>query len=158
MSIAPKLRHYLDEANADYELIEHAPTRSSLENAQACAIPPEKVAKAVLLDTADDQLLAVLPSDRRLELSELKAELGQRPRLAAEGELKSVFDDCDVGAVPPGLGYGVTTIVDEALERQPDVYFEAGDHRALVHMDQSEFARVMKGARHGSFSEPWVLD
>lgn len=27
MTIAPKLHHYLDALEADYELIEHAPTR-----------------------------------------------------------------------------------------------------------------------------------
>jgi hypothetical protein len=27
MSIAPKLQQYLDEAKADYELIEHEPTK-----------------------------------------------------------------------------------------------------------------------------------
>lgn len=158
MSIAPKLHQYLDDANAQYDLIEHPPTRSSLENAKTCAVPAEQVAKAVLLDTADDYVLAVLPSDRRLELSELRSELGRKPRLAAEKALSSVFDDCDVGAVPPGLGYSVATIVDNALERQPDVYFEAGDHASLVHMNQSEFSRVMRGARHGQFSEPLQVD
>lgn len=158
MSIAPKLRHYLDEIKAEYDLVEHQPTKSSLETATASSIPPEQVVKAVLLDTADDRLLAVLPSDSRIDLSELGSELGRKPRLADEAELRGVFDDCDVGAVPPGLGYDVVTIVDDALERQPDVYFEAGDHVSLVHMDKFEFARVMKGARHGSFSEPWVPD
>ena len=95
---------------------------------RSCDIPAEQVAKAVLLDTDDDDhLLAVLPSDRRVELSELRSELGRKPRLADEDEIKKLFDDCDVGAIPP-VGYGITTIVDDALEQQPDVYFEAGDH------------------------------
>jgi Ala-tRNA(Pro) deacylase len=158
MSIAPKLQHYLDDVKADYDLVEHQPTKSSLENATVCAIPAEQVAKAVLLDTKEDYLLAVLPSDRRIELSDLRSELGSKPRLVGEDELKSVFDDCNVGAVPPGLGYGVTTIVDDSLEQQPDVYFEAGDHASLVHMNHEEFSRVMKGARHGQFSEPSLVD
>ena len=82
---------------------------------------------------------------------------GTKRRAAAQKAIESVggrlealyfaFGDSDV-----------VTIVDDALERQPDVYFEAGDHVSLVHMDKFEFARVMKGARHGSFSEPWVPD
>ena len=157
MSIAPQLKQHLDQAHANYELIEHSPTRTSLENATASSIPAEKVAKAVLLDTDDDYLLAVLPSDRKVELSELRSELGHKPRLASEDELRSLFEDCDVGAVPP-VGYGVTTIVDDALEQQPDVYFEAGDHSSLVHMNRAEFSRVMKDARHGQFSEPWLAE
>ena len=157
MSIAPQLKQHLDEARADYELIEHAPTKSSLESATASDVPAEKIAKAVLLDTEDNYLLAVLPSDRRVELSELRSELGHKPRLVGEEEIKGIFKDCDLGAIPP-VGYGVTTIVDSSIDEQPDVYFEAGDHSSLVHMDRAEFSRVMKDARHGQFSEPWVLD
>jgi len=157
MTIAPKLREYLDQVNADYDVIEHQPTKSSLETASASSVPAEKVAKAVLLDTDDDYLLAVLPSDRRVELSELRSELGRKPRLASEEEIKSLFSDCDVGALPP-TGYGLQVIVDDAIERQPDVYFEAGDHASLVHMKHDEFSRVMKGARHGQFSEPALID
>jgi Ala-tRNA(Pro) deacylase len=81
---------------------------------------------------------------------------GRGEDLAEEDELGRVFDDCAVGAVPPGLGYGVATIVDEALEAQPDIYFEAGDHASLIHMDGAEFTRMMRNARHGQFSEPML--
>lgn len=158
MSIAPQLRQFLDESQADYDIVEHRPTRSAMETARSCEIPAERLAKAVLLDTADDDhLLAVLPSDRRVELSELRSELGSKPRLSDEAEVGKLFRDCELGSVPP-IGYGVTTIVDDSLERQPDVYFEAGDHKSLVHMNGAEFSRLTQHARHGRFSEPWVSD
>jgi len=157
MSVAPKLQQCLDDAKVEFDLVEHAPTKSSMETATASSVPAEKLAKAVLLDTDDGQLLAVLPSDRRVELSELRSELGHKPRLASETEIKSLFDDCDVGAIPPA-GYGITTIVDDSLDRQPDVYFEAGDHRSLVHMDHGAFAQLTRGARHGQFSEPALVE
>jgi Ala-tRNA(Pro) deacylase len=158
MSIAPQLRQFLDESKAEYDVVVHTPTQSALENARSCDVPAEQVAKAVLLDTADDEhLLAVIPSDRRIELSELRSELGRKPRLADEAEIGKVFKDCEVGALPP-VGYDVATIVDDSLDKQSDVYFEAGDHKSLVHMEGAEFSRVMKGARHGQFSEPWMVD
>lgn len=157
MSIAPKLQQCLDEAKVEFDLVEHAPTKSSMETATASAVPAEKLAKAVLLDTEDGQLLALLPSDRRVELSELRSELGRKPRLASEDQIKSLFDDCDLGAIPPA-GYGVTTIVDDSLDRQPDVYFEAGDHKSLIHMDHGAFAQLTRGARHGQFSEPSLVE
>ena len=158
MSIAPQLRQFLDESQADYDIVEHRPTRSAMETARSCDIPADRLAKAVLLDTADDDhLLAVLPSDRRVELSELRSELGSKPRLSDEAEVGKLFRDCELGSVPP-IGYGVTTIVDDSLERQPDVYFEAGDHKSLVHMNGAEFSRLTQHARHGRFSEPWASD
>lgn len=158
MSIAPQLRQFLDEAQVDYDIVEHRPTSSAMETAKSCDIPAERLAKAVLLDTADDDhLLAVIPSDRRLELSELRTELGSKPRLSNEAEVGKLFRDCELGSVPP-VGYGITTIVDDTLEQQPDVYFEAGDHKSLVHMNGTEFSRLTQNARHGRFSEPWAVD
>lgn len=158
MSIAPQLRQFLDEAKADYDIIDHKPTQSALDSARSANIPADRVAKAVLLDTAeDDHLLAVLPSDRRVELSELRSDLGSKPRLADEGEIGKVFRDCEVGAVPP-VGYGVATIIDDSLDQQPDIYFEAGDHKSLVHMNRDQFSRLTKDARHGQFSEPWLAE
>lgn len=158
MSIAPQLRQFLDEARADYDIIDHRPTQSALDSARSANIPADRVAKAVLLDTAeDDHLLAVLPSDRRVELSELRSELGGKPRLADEAEIGKLFRDCEVGAVPP-VGYGVATIIDDSLDQQPDLYFEAGDHKSLVHMNRDQFSRLTKDARHGQFSEPWLTE
>lgn len=158
MTIAPQLRQYLDEANANYDIIEHRPTMSALETARSCDIPAQRLAKAVLLDTSDDDhLLAVLPSDRKVELAELRSELGSKPRLSEEAEVGKLFKDCELGSVPP-VGYGVTTIVDDSLSEQPDVYFEAGDHKSLVHMDRAEFSRLTENARHGQFSEPWLTE
>ena len=49
-------------------------------------------------------------------------------------------------------------IVDNSIDQQPDVYFEAGDHASLVHMRHDEFSRMMKDARYGQFSEPALID
>ena len=73
--------------------------------------------------------------------------------LANEGEVSEVFHDCERGAIPPvGPCYRLDVIVDESIEQQPDLYFEAGDHQTLVHVSQSEFARLNPHARHGRFS------
>jgi Ala-tRNA(Pro) deacylase len=156
MTIAPKLRHYLDRQRAVYEVIGHSPTMTAMEAAAAARVPPSCMAKAVLIDLPDDEhLLAVLSSDRRIDLDNLRTELDERPRLAAEAEIVEIFDDCEAGAVPPlGFGYGLDMIVDDFLEREPDIFFEAGDHCSLVHMEQAEFRRLTGLARHGSFTIP----
>jgi Ala-tRNA(Pro) deacylase len=155
MTIAAKLRRYLDRQRAVYELIDHPPTASAIETAAVAHIPPSCMVKAVLLDTPDDHLLAVLSSDRRIDLDDLRTEIDEKPRLADEKEIARIFDDCVPGAVPPlGFGYGVAVIVDDLLAREPDIFFDAGDHRSLVHVEQAEFRRLMSQARHGSFGTP----
>ena len=154
MTIAPRLNQFLAENQADYELIEHDPTLSANETASVCEVPAWQMAKAVLLNTEQDYLLAVLPANRRVELAELRSDLGTKPRLVDEMDLASIFDDCEFGAVPPlGSSYGVTTIVDDSLDGAPDIYFEAGDHASLIHMSGAEFLRLTRKARRGHFSD-----
>ncbi len=58
-----------------------------------------------------------------------------------------------MGALPPVcMAYGMQTFLDDSLARQPDVYFEAGDHEELVHMDRDEFLALMDKAERASFS------
>ncbi|MDP3736225.1 MAG: YbaK/EbsC family protein [Hyphomonadaceae bacterium] len=154
MTIARKLNTFLTEHHADFELIAHEPTHSSRETASVCRVPAWQMAKAVLLDTEQDYLLAVLPTDRRVELAELRSDLGTKPRLVDETRLVRIFDDCEFGALPAlGSGYGVATIIDDSLDDAPDIYFEAGDHASLVHMSGAEFGRLTSAARRGHFSD-----
>jgi Ala-tRNA(Pro) deacylase len=160
MSIAPKLRYQLDREKAVYELIEHPPTTTAIGTAAAAHIPPSCMAKAVLLDLRNARhLIAVLASNRRIDLDALHGELDERPRLADEAEIMAIFDDCDAGAVPPLGGYGVDMIVDDQIAAEPDIFFEAGDHRSLIHMEQTEFRRLTRGVRHGRFGTPaWLIE
>jgi Ala-tRNA(Pro) deacylase len=57
--------------------------------------------------------------------------------------------------VPPlGQAYGVPVIWDDALSACPDIYFEAGDHRDLVHMSGQAFRTLMANADHARISHP----
>jgi Ala-tRNA(Pro) deacylase len=44
------------------------------------------------------------------------------------------------------------TYLDESLTRQPDIYFEAGDHEELIHMGTDQFLALMDRAERGSFA------
>ena len=74
-------------------------------------------------------------------------------RLATEAELKDLFEDCELGAIPPfGPAYGMETVWDESLENIPEVYVEAGDHEELIRIDGKTFLGLLGSARHGNFS------
>ena len=73
--------------------------------------------------------------------------------MASESELTFLFGDCELGAIPPvGPAYGMVTVVDDSLADQPEIYFEAGDHEKLIHMNQKEFTVLMDNAGHGRFA------
>ena len=46
------------------------------------------------------------------------------------------------------------TILDDSLLEQPDVYFEAGDHEHLVHLEAWDLVRLLPGCAHGKLSRP----
>lgn len=153
MSIAPTLLRHLD-SNVSYDVITHDPTMSSARTAQACHVSGERVAKAIVLRHNGGYMLAVLPASRHIHLPDLKVQIGEDVDLADEGEIKALFPDCALGAVPAvGECYDLDVIVDDSIEEQADVYLEGGDHMTLVHVDRAQFARLMAEARHGRFSD-----
>ena len=152
MSIAPTLVKYLDQ-HVTYDVLLHEPTASSMRSAEACRISGDRLAKAVVLRRDGSYLLAVLPASRRIDLSELRKEYGADLDMANESSIDTLFWDCAHGAVPPiGECYGLDVVIDEAIDRQPEIYFEGGDHTTLIHMGQSQFARLTENARHERFS------
>jgi Ala-tRNA(Pro) deacylase len=152
MTIAPILQRHLDR-NVSYDVITHDPTMSSSRTAQACHVSGDRLAKAIVLRRNGGYMLAVLPASRHIRLPDLKLQIGDDVDLADEGEIRQLFPDCALGAVPPvGECYDLDVIVDDSIQEPPDIYLEGGDHTTLVHIDQAQFARLMAEARHGRFS------
>jgi Ala-tRNA(Pro) deacylase len=152
MTIAPTLQRHLDR-NVSYDVITHDPTMSSTRTAQACHVSGDRLAKAIVLRRNGGYMLAVLPASRHIRLPDLKLQIGDDVDLADEGEIRKLFPDCALGAVPPvGECYDLDVIVDDSIQDPPDIYLEGGDHTTLVHLDQAQFARLMAEARHGRFS------
>lgn len=155
MPIAHSVEQFLKDHDIDYELVAHPRTVTSMRTAEAAHIPGRKLAKSVLLEDEAGYLLAVVPATHRVDLGKLHRQLHRQIGLAVEHEVTALFPDCDPGAIPAvGAAYRVETVVDDSLLAQPDVYFEAGDHEALVHLSGAEFRVMMAGAPHGQFTHP----
>jgi Ala-tRNA(Pro) deacylase len=155
MAHAAIVENFLERHHLAHEIVSHAHTGSSLESARAAQIPPERVAKGVLLNADGKYVLAVTRADCHLDLGELRRQLQARVGLATREDLESVFEDCELGAVPPlGPAYGIESIWDQKLSAEPELYFELGDHKHLVHVRTRDYLALLDNERHGSFSEP----
>lgn len=153
MTIARRLKAYLDGQEISYELREHPRTESSSRTAQAAHVPGASLAKSVVVHRGQDYVLVVVPSSHRIELSAIQKELGPDASLATEEEIAALFDDCELGAVPPiGAAYGLPVLLDDTLVQTDEVYFEGGDHTTLVRVSGDSFHRLMKDERRGKFS------
>jgi Ala-tRNA(Pro) deacylase len=153
MAIAMTLKQYLDDHHAKYDVMPHNPTTTMSRTAEACHVPGDRMAKAVILRDEDGYLMAVVPATHHLRLGAVKALLGRAIGLAGEDDAMTRFADCENGAFPPlGAAYGMEAVFDDSLLDGPEVYLEAGDHNHVVHMDGREFGRLTVSCRHGRIS------
>jgi Ala-tRNA(Pro) deacylase len=153
MTIAKRLKHYLDDSGVAYDTVDHPRTATSSQSAEAAHVPGDNIAKSVVIHHDDGYVVAVVPASHRVDLAALQESLDRRIGLASEREICFLFDDCDVGAAPPiGEAYGVTTLLDKSLAGKSEIWFEGGDHRTLVHLAGSEFDRLMKDSKRETIS------
>ncbi|MBV4476629.1 YbaK/EbsC family protein [Pseudomonas sp. B2M1-30] len=147
MRMARKVQSSLTRAHCEYDIVAHPHSSSSLETARVSGIPAERVAKSVILDDHHGHyLMAVLPASRHLDLSKVRSS-GEW-QITRESTLAHLFDDCERGAVPPlGDSYGLDVVIDPLVTRQKDIYLEAGNHNNLLHMDMSEYLRMVPHAQ-----------
>ena len=153
MPIAMTLKSYLDDHHVTYATVEHPHTESAVDSAKSAHIPPHQMAKAVVLEDSAGFLVAVLPSNNRLNLAWVNEELERDLKLATEEELKALFRDCETGAVPAlSNAYGLRVIWDDQLKHAADIYIEAGDHEHLIHLAGEDFRQLMSRLPHSVIS------
>jgi len=145
MSIPATLVEYLNQAGVDYRVEAHPHSESSMRTAEVAHISGEQLAKGVLLKDNNGYVLAVLPATHSVMLSSVHDLLERPLETAPEMDLQIVFADCELGAVPAlGAAYQIDTIVEESLRRQPEIYFEAGDHEELIAVSGEDFELLLE--------------
>lgn len=155
MGIALLLEQYLDGRGVPYDVMLHERTLCSPATARASSIPEENLAKGVLMRREDGYLLAIVPASCHVQIEALANWLQQPMELATETEASMIFGDCEMGSVPPIAGaYGLTAVMDDSFDGFDDIYFEGGDHRALVHVTGRNFQRLMADVPHAHIGAP----
>ncbi|HTP35720.1 MAG TPA: YbaK/EbsC family protein [Candidatus Acidoferrales bacterium] len=144
MPILPKLQELLDLSGVPYTHTVHPLAYTAREVANAEHVPPQEVAKVVVIVADGEYKMAVLPASRVLDFPEVRAVLGSpSARLATEDELGRLFPDCELGAMPPfGNLYHMKVLVDASLLADEQIAFNAGTHRDVVHMRLEDYRRM----------------
>ncbi|MCW8885516.1 MAG: YbaK/EbsC family protein [Motiliproteus sp.] len=155
MAISIPLTEYLRDTHIEYDVLKHKATTNAMDTAYSAHIPIDSLAKGVILkDHRGNYLMAAVPCHNRLNLSSLNQKRSSHYNLASESQIKQLFGDCELGAIPAcGQPYELETICDDQLLNQPAVYIEAGDHCALLKFKQEQFKQLMANARHDLISD-----
>ena len=137
---------FLDKSAVDYEVAKHKPVFTSQRLAAETHEPGKYVAKPVIVKVDDKYIVCVLPACCKIDLRKLKSQLGAGSvELAQEDEIGIIFEDCELGAEPPfGNLYGLPTIMDEAMEKDDHIMFQAGTHGTAIRITMSDYRRLVE--------------
>ena len=155
MSIAPSLHAYLNRERVHYDVLPHPAAFRALTVAQMLKTPEKEMAKVVIVKVDTRFVMTALPASWKVDLHRLKAVfVSHSVRLATEDEITGLFPDCELGAMPPfGNLFGIPVWVDDALGRESETVFNAGNHRETVHMAYADFVRLAKPS-FGALTRP----
>jgi len=138
------LRSYLDQSGVKYQWLHHDMAYTAQELAQREHTSGRKVIKPVLVEADGKHLLCALPAAYQVDLERVRQQVNaSEAKLADEQTMQQVFKDCDIGAEPPiGGMFGLPTLLDESIEAQDEVTFQAGTHQDAVRMSVDDYMRV----------------
>jgi Ala-tRNA(Pro) deacylase len=139
-----QLKQFLDEHEVRYVTVRHSPAFTAQEVAASAHISGYEMAKTVMVKIDGKMAMAVLPAPLHVDLRHLKELTGAGTlELASEAEFKSMFPDCELGAMPPFGGlYGMETFVADRLAEDEFIAFNAGTHTELIRMRFRDFERL----------------
>jgi len=147
MACVERVKRLLEQNQVSYQVVPHREAFTSQEVAETSHVPGRRLAKVVLLrDTKGAHLMAVIPAQEHIDLPLLQRASG-RPgvAMAAEDEIKRLFPDCEVGAMPPfGNLYQLPTYLDACFRGEEDFYFQAGNHHEVVKLKFRDFERLIQ--------------
>jgi len=141
-----KLKDFLDQNSVKYMTISHSPAFTAQEIAASACIPGKELAKTVVIKIDGKMAMAVLPASLKVNFELLKNATGAGAvGLAGENEFRSMFPECDVGAMPPfGNLYGMDVFVTDKLAENEEIAFNAGSHTELIRLAYKDFERLVK--------------
>jgi Ala-tRNA(Pro) deacylase len=143
--LAPRLKKFLDDSHVAYKTINHTSAYTAQEIAERTHTPGGRLAKPVIVKADDKYIMLVEPADTRLDLKQLQKWLGAKTvTLASESEFRNWFPECELGAMPPfGNLYNMEVYLDDWLEKNDTIAFNAGSHEDLIEMSFKDFDRLV---------------
>ncbi len=146
MPISTKLRNYLDDNNVKYITITHSKAYTAQEIAAAIHCPGKELAKSIMVKVNDQFVMIVLSASEKIDFDLLKKLFNQETvELATESEFKSLFPECEIGAMPVfGNIYGVDVYATENIAKDEEIFFNAGSHTIAIKLDTKYFLELVQ--------------
>jgi Ala-tRNA(Pro) deacylase len=138
------LETLLKQARIPYTTFRHPEAFTAQAEAAVSHVPGYSWAKIVVCFADEEPILAVVPAPFMVDFEQLRVLASARTlRLAREDEFRTLYPDCEPGAMPPfGNPHLQRIFVDQSLVGLPEMVFNAGTHTDAIRMHYLDFADV----------------
>lgn len=162
MAISKKIVKYLEDSKYKYEVIEHKTTFTAWDVSQTKKVKPQEVAKALVMKTDGDYVLALISANRNLDKQKLlklinakrkkdKLKIFKKIDFAKEAWMKKNLLG-KVGAVPPfGKLLKLDVFLDNLLTKNKKIYVGSGEYISSIQINTSQYLKIEQPIR-GLFS------
>ncbi len=169
MAISKKIIKYLDAAGYKYEVIEHKTTYTAWDTAQTAQkhqlkkkIKTEEIAKALVMKTDKNYVLALLSASKKLDKKKLLKVININLKKQQEKMAKSLNFAKEVwmkknmpgkvGATPPFREIVKLDIyMDNLLARQKNIYAGSGEYEYSIKLSAKQYLKIEQPVK-GVFS------
>ncbi len=140
MIIAASIKQLFEKHQVAYRVFQHRRLSAYEDINDLLAIEAKSVLKAQLLADKYGVILVVHSQGRKLDFSQIAAQLNRNFKLLPSIKVNRIFKDCEADCWPPiGQAYGLDVILDRSLKDLELVYFASGSHTATVQMTVEDF-------------------
>ncbi len=150
------LEEYLKKSHVDYEVRHHPPTMTAEELAQRENVDGHEVAKVVVMRENGQYYMMVLPASYFIDMEMVRQTTGHpHLQMAPEEDLRALFPDCEMGAMPPmGTLYNMPVYVEQDLTIDNTIEFNGGTHEDAIRMKYADY-QGMVHPQVTHFSRNW---
>lgn len=134
-----KVKRYFDERGMGNR-IQELPLSSATVPLAAKALHCEesRIAKTLAFQVADQVILIVAAGDAKIDNRKYKARFGKRAKMLAFDQVEPAIGHAVGGVCPFAINPGVTTYLDESLQRFETVFPACGSTNSAIELTLPE--------------------
>lgn len=156
MTVATRLKHFLECWKVNYMVLNHSPTTDLYKAAALVSIPRDQVITGTILFVQKKPILCVHRLSDVID-TELVAKFYNiapgKVTLSSIDNVNQYFSDCDPKvSLPFGEPYSLPSLIDSAIKQLPYLYFSGGGVTSLLRLSRDDFAYLSTQSRFSSIT------
>lgn len=155
MALPQKIKKFLDEKKAKYEILEHKTVFTAFDKAQTLKVPEKIIGKTLVMKVNGKLALVLISASQNLDLKKFKKKTKyKKVDFVSEKLIKTKLKGVKVGAIPPfGILWNLPTFVDKNLMKNPKIIVNGGDYKFSLKISPTILKKLVPDLVIGNFGK-----